>query len=157
MKRFFVLLFISFFLIMGLSASAGAQWWQDKALREKLQLKEQQLQKMNQLFNAYKEKRIERSSEAQKLQLKLNNLLTQEKLDEKAVDQTQKMLIQTRMQMFQEMLGMKLAVRKVLMPDQIRLLLYEDAKIFSTQKRWTGKSGRRPTRGRVVINKKEKK
>ena len=87
----------------------------------------------------------------------MNNLLTQEKLDEKAVDQTQKTLIQTRMQMFQEMLGMKLAVRKVLMPDQIRLLLSEDAKIFTTQKRWIGMAGRRPTRGRVVINKKEKK
>ena len=157
MKRFLVLLFVNILLIMGLSASAGAQWWQDKALREKLQLKEQQLQKMNQLFNAYKEKRIERTAEAQKLQLKLNNLLTQEKLDEKAVDQTQKTLIQTRMQMFQEMLGMKLAVRKVLMPDQIRLLLSEDAKIFSTQKRWAGMARRRPTRGRVVINKKEKK
>ncbi len=156
MKRFLVLLFVNIFLIMGLSASAGAQWWQDKALREKLQLKEQQLQKMNQLFNAYKEKRIERSAEAQKLRLKLNNLLTQEKLDEKAVDQTQTTLIQTRMQMFQEMLGMKLAVRKVLVPDQIRLLLSEDAKIFSTQKRWAGMAGRRPTRGRVVINKKEK-
>jgi Spy/CpxP family protein refolding chaperone len=157
MKRFLVHLFMSIFLIMGLSASAGAQWWQDKALTEKLQLKEQQLQKMNQLFNAYKEKRIERSAEAQKLQLKLNNLLTQEKLDEKAVDQTQTMLIQTRMQMFQEMLGMKLAVRKMLKPDQIRLLLSEDEKIFSTQKRWAGRSGRRPTRGRVVINKKDKK
>ncbi|MEE8552412.1 MAG: periplasmic heavy metal sensor [Desulfobacterales bacterium] len=157
MKRFLALVFVNIFLIMGLNASAGAQWWQDKALREKLQLKEQQLQKMNRLFNAYKEKRIERSAEAQKLQLKLNNLLTQEKLDEKAVDQTQKTLIQARMQMFQEMLGMKLAVRKVLMPDQIRLLLSEDARIFSTQKRWAGMSGRRPTRGRVVINKKEKK
>ncbi len=157
MKRFLVIVIVNIFLIMGLNASAGAQWWQDKALREKLQLKEQQLQKMNQLFNAYKEKRIERSAEAQKLRLKLNNLLTQEKLDEKAVDQTQKTLIQTRMQMFQEMLGMKLAVRKVLMPDQIKLLLSEDAKIFSTRKRWTGMAGRRPTRGRVVINKKEKK
>ncbi len=155
MKRFLLLLFVSFFLMMGLNATAGAQWWQDKALREKLQLKEPQLQKMNQLFNAYKEKRIERSAEAQKLRLKLNNLLAQEKLDEKAVDQTQKTLIQTRMQMFQEMLGMKLAVRRVLMPDQIRLLLSEDAKIFSTQKRWTGMAGRRPTRGRVVINKKK--
>jgi Spy/CpxP family protein refolding chaperone len=125
-------------------------------LREKLQLKEQQLQKMNQIFNAYREKRIELTAEAQKLQLKLNNLLTQEKLDEKAVDQTQKNLIQMRMQMFQEMLGMKLAVRKMLTPDQIRLLLSEDARIFSTQKRWTGMAGRRPTRGRVVINKKEK-
>jgi len=157
MKRFLVLVFVNIFLIIGLSASAGAQWWQDKALREKLQLKEQQLQKMNQIFNGYKEKRIERSAEAQKLQMKLNNLLTQEKLDEKAVDQTQKTLIQTRMQMFQEMLGMKLAVRNVLMPDQIRLLLSEDARIFSTQKRWTGMARRRPTRGRVVINKKEKK
>lgn len=155
MKRFLVLVFVNILLIIGLNASAGAQWWQDKALREKLQLKEQQLQQMNHLFNDYKEKRIERSAEAQKLRLKLNNLLTQEKLDEKAVDQTQKMLIQTRMQMFQEMLGMKLAVRKVLMPDQIRLLLSEDAKIFSTQKRWTGMAGRRPTRGRVVINKKK--
>jgi Spy/CpxP family protein refolding chaperone len=157
MKRFLVLLFVNIFLIMGLNGFAGAQWWQDKALSEKLQLKEQQLQKMNQLFNAYKERRIERTAEAQKLQLKLNNLLTQEKLDEKAVDQTQKTLIQTRMQMFQEMLGMKLAVRKVLMPEQIRLLLSEDAKIFSTQKRWAGMAGRRPNRGRVVINKKEKK
>ncbi len=157
MKRFLVLLFVNIFLIMGLNASAGAQWWQDKALREKLQLKEPQLQKMNQLFNAYKEKRIELTAEAQKLHMKLNNHLTQEKLDEKAVDQTQKTLIQTRMQMFQEMLGMKLGVRKVLMPDQIRLLLSEDAKIFSTQKRWAGMAGRRPTRGRVVINKKEKK
>ena len=157
MKRFLVILFVNILLIMGLNASAGAQWWQDKALREKLQLKEQQLQKMNRLFNAYKEKRIERSAEAQKLQLKLNNLLALEKLDEKAVDQTQKTLIQTRMQMFQEMLDMKLGVRKVLMPDQIRLLLSEDARIFSTQKRWAGMAGRRPTRGRVVINKKEKK
>ena len=157
MKRFLLLLFVSFFLMMGFNPSVEAQWWQDKALREKLQLKEQQLQKMNQLFNAYREKRIERFAEAQKLRLKLNNLLTLEKLDEKAVDQTQKMLIQTRMQMFQEMLGMKLAVRKVLMPDQIKLLLSEDAKIFSTQKRWTGMAGRRPTKGRVVINKKEKK
>ncbi len=157
MKRFLVIVIVNILLIMGLNGSAGAQWWQDKALREKLQLKEQQLQKMNQIFNAYKEKRIERSAEARKLQLKLNNLLTQEKLDEKAVDQTQKTLIQTRMQMFQEMLGMKLAVRKVLMPDQIRLLLSEDARIFSTQKRWSGMAGRRPTRGRVVINKKEKK
>ena len=157
MKRFLLLLFVSFFLMMGFNPSVEAQWWQDKALSEKLQLKEPQLQKMNQLFNAYKEKRIERSSEAQKLRLKLNNLLAQEKLDEKAVDQTQKTLIQTRMQMFQEMLGMKLAVRNVLMPDQIRLLLSEDAKIFSTQKRWAGMAGRRPTRGRVVINKKEKK
>ena len=155
MKRFLVLLLVNIFLIMGLSSPAGAQWWQDKALREKLQLNEQQLQKMNQLFNAYKEKRIERSAEAQKLQLKLNNLLALEKLDEKAVDQTQKTLIQTRMQMFQEMLGMKLAVRKVLMPEQIRLLLSEDAKIFSPQKRWAGMAGRRPTRGRVVINKKK--
>lgn len=155
MKRFLVIVIVNILLIMGLNGSAGAQWWQDKALREKLQLKEQQLQKMNQIFNAYKEKRIERSAEARKLQLKLNNLLTQEKLDEKAVDQTQKTLIQTRMQMFQEMLGMKLAVRKVLMPDQIRLLLSEDARIFSTQKRWTGMAGRRPTRGRVVINKKK--
>jgi Spy/CpxP family protein refolding chaperone len=157
MKRFLVLLSVNIFLIMGLNASAGAQWWQDKTLREKLQLKEQQLQQMNQIFNAYKEKRIELTADAQKLQLRLNNLLTQEKLDEKAVDQTQTKLIQTRTQMFQEMLGMKIAVRKVLMPDQIRLLLSEDAKIFSTQKRWTGMAGRRPTRGRVVINKKEKK
>jgi Spy/CpxP family protein refolding chaperone len=157
MKRFLILVLVNIFLIMGLTAYAGAQWWQDKALKEKLQLKEQQLQKMNQLFNDYREKRIEHSAEAQKLQLKLNNLLTQEKLDERAVDQTQKTLIQKRMQMFQEMLGMKLAVRKVLMPDQIRLLLSEDAKIFSTQKRWAGMAGRRPTRGRVVINKKEKK
>ena len=157
MKRFLLLLFVSFFLMMRFNPSVEAQWWQDKDLSEKLQLKEQQLQKMNQLFNAHKEKRIERSAEAQKLRLKLNNLLTQEKLDEKAVDQTQKTLIQTRMQMFQELLGMKLAVRKVLMPDQIRLLLSEDAKIFSMQKRWTGMAGRRPTRGRVVINKKEKK
>ncbi len=87
----------------------------------------------------------------------MNNLLAQEKLDEKAVDQTQKTLIQTRMQMFQEMLGMKLAVRKVLMHDQIKLLLSEDAKIFSTQKRWARMSGRRPTRGRVFIKKKKKK
>ncbi len=123
MKRFLVLLFVNILLIMGLNASAGAQWWQDKALREKLQLNEQQLQKMNQLFNAHKEKRIERSAEAQKLQLKLNNLLTQEKLDEKDVDQILRSLIQTRMKMFQEMVGMKLAVRKVLMPEQIRLLL----------------------------------
>ena len=84
-------------------------------------------------------------------------MLRQEKLDEKAVDQTQKTLIQTRMQMFQDMLGMKLAVRKVLMPEQIRLLLSEDARIFSTQKRWTVMAGRRPTRGRVVVNKGEKK
>ena len=157
MKRFIVLVFLSFFLIMGHNDLAGAQWWQDKALSEKLQLQEQQLQKMNQLFNAYKEKRIELTTEAQKLQMKLNNLLAQEKLDEKAVDETQKTLIQTRMQMFQDMLGMKLGVRKVLMPEQIRLLLSEDAKIFSTQKRWTRMTGRRPTRGRVVINKKEKK
>ena len=155
MKSFLVLVFVNFLLIIGLNASAGAQWWQDKALREKLQLKEKQLQKMNQLFNSYREKRIELTAEAQKLQLKLNNMLRQEKLDEKAVDQTQKTLIQTRMQMFQEMLGMKLAVRKMLMPDQIRLLLSEDARIFSTQKRWTGMAGRRQTRGRVVINKKK--
>jgi Spy/CpxP family protein refolding chaperone len=157
MKRFLVLVFFSIFLIFGLHASAAAQWWQDKALSEKLQLKEKQLQKMNQIFNAYTEKRIELNAEAQKLQLKLNNLLAQEKLDEKAVDETQKNLIQTRMQVFQDMLDMKLAVRKMLMPDQIKLLLSEDAKIFSTQKRWTGMVGRRPTRGRVIINKKEKK
>ena len=157
MKRFLVLVFISPFLIIGLNSSATAQWWQDKALSEKLQLKEQQLQKMNQIFNAYKEKRIELTAEAQKLQLNLNSQLTQEKLDEKAVDETQKNLIQTRMQMFQNMLDMKLSVRKVLMPEQVRLLLSEDANIFSTQKRWTRMAGMRPARGRVIVNKKEKK
>ena len=157
MKRFLVFVFIGVMLVMGLNAPAGAQWWQDKTLSEKLQLKERQLQEMNRVMNAYKEKRIGLSTEAQKLQKKLNNLLSQEKLDEEALGQIQKTFIQTRLQIFDEMLAMKIAVRKVLEPEQIRLLLYEDAKIFSTQKRWITMTRRDSAKGRSDISKEEKK
>ncbi len=55
--------------------------------------------------------------------------------------------------MFQEMVGMKLAVRKVLSQKQIGLLLAKDSGIFSSQKRWTNRTERRSNRGKVVIRK----
>lgn len=144
-----------YFLLMGLGAPAGAQWWQDKALTQKLELTQEQLQEINRIFNAYQDQRKEYNAKGQKLQRELNDLLNRRQLDSKAVDRTLKDLSTNRIQMFQEMVNMKLMVRRVLKPEQVSLLLAEDAKIFSTQKRWTGKKRRRAKRGRVNIKKEQ--
>lgn len=154
MQRFLgVALAGTMFLLIGLSAPACAQWWQNKALSLKLELTQEQLQEINRIFNAYQNQRIEYTAQGQKLQRELNGLLNRQQLDDKAADLTLKALNTNRMRMFQEMVHMKLAVRRVLRPEQVSLLLAEDPKIFSTQKRWTGKNSRRAKKGRVNIKK----
>ena len=87
MKRLLAFVCVTTLFIMGFAASAMGEWWHNKALKDKLELKEEQVQEMDRIMNAYQERRIEHTASAQKWRLKLNTLLSQEKLEKQAVDE----------------------------------------------------------------------
>ena len=59
MKRLLVCLFAIGLFTIGFTSPVHAEWWHNKALKEKLQLDERQVREMDQIINAYKGKRIE--------------------------------------------------------------------------------------------------
>jgi len=145
------ILFFLFSLLFLFSSLAHGQWWQSKELKEKAKLTETQIKEMDNIFNTYRQQRIDLSAKAQKSRLEVNNLLAREKLDQKKIDEASDKLIAARQQMFKEMVNMKLKIRGHLTPEQIRMLLAEDPNMFSLQKRWM--KGQKRAKARVIIKK----
>jgi len=158
MKRHIIVVFLAvWFIILGLCSSVNAEWWRNEQLQQKLQLTETQVQQMDQIFNAYRDQLKLDSERSRTLQGELNKLLAQETLDEQAITQTVQELNTLRSQMFEAMIAMKLAVRKVLTPEQLKQILTENPNIFTAGARWIGsgqtrnRSLRQAPRGKVDI------
>ncbi|PXF56988.1 MAG: hypothetical protein C4B58_11335 [Deltaproteobacteria bacterium] len=145
------ILIILFSLIFFFTSLAHGQWWQCKELKETAKLTEKQIKEMDNIFDTYRQQRIDLSAKAQKSRLEVNNLLAGEKLDQEKFDEASDKLIDARQQMFKEMVNMKLKIRGHLTPKQIRMLLAEDPNMFSLQKRWMG--GQKRAKARVIIKK----
>ncbi len=154
MRFLFIILVICGIFCIGFSEKADANWWKyDGQVKTLLALSDKQVAEMDSLMTAYMEKRIEHKAEIGKLKIKLNSLLSKEKLDRQEVDKAVNRLSEVRRNMMIDMLAMKLNVRKVLTKEQVKKILAHDPSIFTLQKQWSKEKRKKRSRKGRVINK----
>ena len=150
---FFTFICLLFCLETAFGFSAQAEWWKNKSLKEKLTLTKAQIEEMDRIFTQFKKTRIELQGELRKHQVELNNLMSREELKEKKINKEVDELAKTRKKFLAELVKMRLAIRKLLSPDQLKLLLSEYPDIFNLNRRWTGRQRRTIKKGKVILEK----
>ena len=132
MKKAIIILLIFGVMILGISATAHAQWWQKKSTIAKLKLTERQIQEMSRIYNDSSERRIDLSSQGRKLQLQLNNLMNAEKLLVKALEKRVG-LVKLKAEKVASQIAMK----------QVNCSICEDGRIVNHMEESYGKSNNR--------------
>jgi Spy/CpxP family protein refolding chaperone len=100
----------------------GGKWWQNSDVAQKLQLSNQQISQLDQIFLDHKMKLIDDQASVEKQDLKLQSLLDQDSPDDKQVSAQVDQVLASRGQLEREYTMMHLALRKVLTVDQWRQL-----------------------------------
>ena len=140
-----------FILFSAFVCPAHGEWWRNKGIKEKLTLSDEQIKHMETIFTVHQKTRVDLQSDVRKAQIELKSLMSQETLEEEKVEQAALLLSTAQQQILQETVRMKLAVRKVLTPEQIKVLLVEDPDIFTIGRRWSGSKRRVVKQGKVIV------
>jgi Spy/CpxP family protein refolding chaperone len=103
---------------MGGGRGEMGKWWQNSDVAQKLQLNNQQITQLDQIFTEHKLKLIDDEAEMQKQDLKLQTLLDQDSPSESQVGTQVDQVLAARGQLEREFTMMHLALRKVLTVEQ---------------------------------------
>ena len=135
MKRMSWILFSVFVFLFFFSPETRAQvqWWQDKVMQEKYKLSEAQIKDMESLYIAFIAKRRDLAEQSVKHQQALTSLLQQERLNEAAIENKMKELEQVRTVLFNEAVRTKIAIRKLLTPDQIKIIAADNPILLASE------------------------
>jgi Spy/CpxP family protein refolding chaperone len=133
MKRATLVFILALLFFFSADARAQVQWWQDKVMQEKYKLSEAQVKDMDALYNAFIAKRRDLAEQSVKHQKALTALLEQERLDEQAIEKKMKELEQVRTVLFNEAVRTKIAIRKLLTPDQIKTIAADNPVLLASE------------------------
>src|SRR5678816_4084730 len=98
------------------------KWWENSETAKKLQLTDNQISQLDQIFYDHKMKLIDYGAEMEKQDLKLQNLLDADQPDEGQVSSQVDQVLAARGKLEREFTMMNLNLRKVLTLDQWRQL-----------------------------------
>jgi Spy/CpxP family protein refolding chaperone len=140
-------------VLMTMSFSAQAEWWNDPKIKQSAGLSDKQVEEMNKIFATFKEKRNEAGAKFRSAQTQLGAMLAEEKLDEAKIRKTLDETASLHSQAFKEMAMMKLEVRKLLTSEQLKKILAEHPDIFSTNKLWTARGLKAMRPGKSMMKK----
>jgi Spy/CpxP family protein refolding chaperone len=98
------------------------KWWQDSEVAKKLQLTEKQISQLDQIFYQHRLKLIDDTAAMEKEDLKLQNLLDADTVDEGQVNNQVDQVLEARGELEREFTTMNLDTRKVLSLQQWRQL-----------------------------------
>ncbi len=98
------------------------KWWQNSDVAQKLQLSNQQIAQLDQIFLEHRLKLIDEQAQMEKQDLKLQSLLDQDNPGDKEVSSQVDQALAARGQLEREFTLMHLALRKVLSVEQWRTL-----------------------------------
>lgn len=118
------------------------KWWDIPEIREKIQLTQEQHEKMEKIFNESQMGRRDLIQKAKTSEETLNGLLRRVDLDTKAFDEELSRLISLRNETYQGMVRMKLDIRGILNQQQIEILLQEDPSVFDLGRGWAEEARR---------------
>lgn len=133
MKTARLIMILALVCLFTADASAQVQWWQDKVMQEKYKLSEAQTKEMDSLYSAFIAKRRDLAEQSVKHQQALTALLEQERLDEAAIEKKMKELEQVRTVLFNEAVRTKIAIRKLLTPDQIKTIAADNPILLASE------------------------
>ncbi len=98
------------------------KWWKIPKIQKDLQLSDEQIIKLEDIFLKQKSEMIDIRANIQKKQLEIENLLDKEKVDDKIILQKVDELITIRGNLQKNYIKMILDMRKILTPDQLKKL-----------------------------------
>jgi Spy/CpxP family protein refolding chaperone len=98
------------------------KWWQDSEVAKKLQLTDKQISQLDQIFYQHRLKLIDDTAAMEKEDLKLQNLLDADPVDEGQVNNQVDQVLEARGELEREFTTMNLNTRKVLSLQQWRQL-----------------------------------
>ena len=100
----------------------GGKWWQNSETAKKLQLTDNQIAQLDQIFYEHKMKLIDYGADMEKQDLKLQNLLDADIPDEGQINAQVDQTLSARGKLEREFTTMNLDLRRVLSPEQWRQL-----------------------------------
>ena len=153
MLRFGVMILICCMMLMTMSFSAQAEWWNDPKIKQSAGLSDKQIEEMNKIYSTFKEKRNEAQTRFRSAQTQLGAMLAEEKLNEALVRKTLDETASLHSQTFKEMGVMKLEVRKLLTSEQLKKILAEHPDIFSANRYWTARGLKAMRQGKGKMKK----
>ena len=142
MVRCMIVILVCCVMLLTVSMSAQAEWWNDPKIKQSVGLSDKQVEAMNKIFTSFKEKRNETGNKFRTTQKQLSAMLAEEKLDEAKVRKSMDEAALLHSQTFKDMCSMKLEVRKLLTPEQLKKLLAEQPQIFSANRLWMARGSR---------------
>ena len=98
------------------------QWWKNSEVAQKLQLTNQQLTKLDQIFYQYRMNLIDYQAETEKQDLKLQALVDADSPDEAQINQQMDQVLESRGKLEREFTTMTLDLRRVLSLPQWKQL-----------------------------------
>jgi Spy/CpxP family protein refolding chaperone len=107
--------------IMMFKRELGA-WWKNSNIAQKLNLTDSQVKQLEDTFYQHKLKLIDITAEMQKSDMKLQQMLDADTVDESAVNAQVDQVLTARGKMEREFTNMNLNFRKILTPDQWKQL-----------------------------------
>lgn len=110
------------FFIHTMGGPGGGKWWQNSDTAKKLQLTDNQISQLDQIFYEHKMKLIDYGADMEKQDLKLQSLLDADVPDEGQVSSQVDQTLAARGKLEREFTMMNLDLRRVLSPEQWRQL-----------------------------------
>jgi Spy/CpxP family protein refolding chaperone len=107
--------------IMMFKRELGA-WWKNSDIAQKLNLTDSQVKQLEDTFYQHRLKLVDIGAEMQKSDMKLQNMLDADTVDESAVNAQVDQVLAARGKMEREFTNMNLNFRKILTPDQWKQL-----------------------------------
>jgi Spy/CpxP family protein refolding chaperone len=107
--------------IMMFKRELGA-WWKNSKVAEKLNLTDSQIKQLEDTFYQHRLKLVDVGAEMQKADMKLQQMLDADTVDESAVNAQVDQVLAARGKMEREFTNMNLNFRKILTPDQWKQL-----------------------------------
>ena len=107
--------------IMMFKRELGA-WWKNSDVAQKLNLTDSQIKQLEDTFYQHRLKLVDIGAEMQKADMKLQNMLDADTVDESAVNAQVDQVLAARGKMEREFTNMNLNFRKILTPDQWKQL-----------------------------------
>jgi Spy/CpxP family protein refolding chaperone len=153
MLRYVVSILVCCMMLVAVSISAQAEWWNDPKIKQSVALSDKQVEEMNKILATFKEKRNDEGAKLRTAQTQLGTMLAEEKLDEAKVRTTLDEIALLHSQNFKEMGTMKIEIRKLLTSEQLKKLLAEQPDIFSANRLWTARGNRAMRRGKGMMKK----
>jgi len=143
-----ILLFCFILSVLSLPSAGYGQWWENDSMAASAKLTKTQIDEMNRIFDTYKARRGELTTQSQRLTLDLDQKMLDDTFDEKTFREKVREISENRKIMLKEMGEMKLEIRRLLNTNQVKILVAEDPRIFKFQRRWD--KGRQKTRSRSM-------